>query len=115
MRLNGWQRIGMVLSAAWVLITSGAYLFELNNYPSGVASYIPHSAYEWVNDLEGTKAAHATAVAEGKDFSDKFVMIKPTFSIAGVLAISLIPAVLVWVGAYLVLYTFVWVRRGFKT
>ena len=115
MRFNGWQRIGMVLSVAWVLVTLGAYSFELKNYPSGITSYFPRTAYEWVNDPEGTKAAHSTALAEGKDFPDRFVMMKPTFSTVGMLAISSIPVVLAWVATYLGLYTFLWVRRGFKT
>ena len=115
MRINGWQRIGVVISVAWLLVTCGAYFYELKNHPSEITTYLPHSAYEWVNDYEGTKIEHEKAKAEGKDFADRFVFMKPTFSASGLLLLALCPVVLGWLAAYLFLYTYVWVKRGFET
>lgn len=33
-RLNGWARLGIVLSVAWVAISSYVYIDEIFNHPS---------------------------------------------------------------------------------
>lgn len=115
MNINGWQRIGVVISVAWLSVTCGAYFYELNNHPSEISTYLPHSAYEWLNDYEGTKIAHEKAKVEGEDFSDRFVLLKPTFSASGLVLFALLPLVLVWLAVYLFIYTYCWVKRGFET
>ncbi len=115
MRINGWQRIGIVISVLWLLATCGAYFYELKNHPSELATYLPNSAYVWVEDYAKTKIAHGEASAEGNDFSDQFVFMKPTFSASGFLKIVLCPIVIGWLAIYLVFYTYGWVKRGFET
>jgi len=115
MRLNGWQRIGVALSIVWAIAILVAYFYELNNHPSGLANYFPFMSFEWVNDVEGTRLAHAQAVADGQDFSPKVMMIMPTFSAIGAFTISILPVVVGWLVSYLFVYTILWIRRGFKT
>ena len=115
MRINGWQRIGIVISVAWLLCTLGAYFYELRNHPSEITTYLPHSVYEWVNDYDGTNIEHEKAKAEGKDFSDRFVFMKPTFNTSGLLLLILCPVMFGWFAAYLFLYAYSWVKRGFET
>ena len=115
MRINGWQRLSIVISVAWLLATCGAYFYELKNHPSELATYLPHSAYEWVEDSERTKIEHEKASAEGIDFSHRFVFLKPTFSASGFLLLVLCPIVVGWLTVYLFLYTYGWVKRGFET
>jgi hypothetical protein len=115
MNIKGWQRIGVVISVVWLLITCGAYFYELKNHPSEITIYLPNTAYEWVNDNVGTKIEHEKAKAEGKDFSDGFVFLKPTFSASGLAFFLLFPLVLAWLSIYIFLYTYQWVRRGFES
>ncbi len=114
MIIGGWQRLGIVVSVTWLLLTSWGYFYELHNHPSQLATYVPHAAYEWVDDLEATQKAHMDAQARGKDFSDRFVFGKPTFNAYGFIKLTLMPIVLAWLGVYLVLWTFRWVRKGFE-
>jgi len=115
MRINGWQRIGIAISVAWLLATCGAYFYELKNHPSLLTTYLPRSAYEWVEDYEGIKTAHEKASAEGTGFSDRFVLLKPTFSASGFLLLVLCPVVTGWLAVYVFLFTYGWVKRGFET
>lgn len=115
MRINGWQRLGILISVAWLLATSWAYFDELWNQPSEWTDYLPHSSYEWVADLDFTQKAHEDEKRQGKDFSYGIYFMKPTFSISGFLTFSLSPILASWLVVYLVLYTFRWVKRGFQT
>jgi hypothetical protein len=103
------------MSAAWLLVASWAYLHELNNHPSRLTAYIPHAGYEWIQDFGATNKAHEDARQHGKDFSDRFVFLKPTFDIYGVLKFILTPLVGSWLSVYLIIWIFKWVKRGFKT
>ena len=115
MSINGWQRLGIVVSVAWLLIASWAYFYELKNHPSELAAYIPDAGYEWIRDLDTTTKAHMNAQQRGADFSDRFVFMKPTVNTYGFIKFILTPIVASWLGVYLVLWTFRWVRRGFQT
>ena len=123
MRLNGWQRIGIVISMVWLLTAFGMYFYELKNYPSGLANYIPNIAhshiYVWVEDLEGTRIFRDQFKPENidKDFADlinRTYSLEPAFSISGLLMFTLIPVVLGWLITYLVFYTFSWIKCGFQ-
>jgi len=115
MRLNGWQRFGTVLSVAWLFVSSWGYFHELWNHPSGLTTYLPHAAYEWIPDLDATQKAHEDALQNGKDFSNQFVFLKPIFDIYGFIIFIPVPVVVSWFVVYLVLCTFRWVRHGFQT
>lgn len=123
MRLNGWQRIGIVISMVWLLSASGMYFYELKNYPSGLANYIPNIVYSniyvWVEDLEGTRIFRDQFKPENinKDFADlinRTYQLEPAFSISGLLVFTLIPVILGWLITYLVFYTFNWIKCGFQ-
>jgi hypothetical protein len=118
MRINGWQRLGILISVAWLLATSWAYFDELWNNPSAMTTYLPDSSYElyeWVSDLDFTQKAHEDHKLQGKDFAYGFIFLKPTFSISGFLTFSLSPILASWLVVYLVIYTSRWVKRGFQT
>lgn len=113
MRLNGWQRIGVLLSVVWLLASSWAYFYEINNHPSGLASYIPDAGYYWTKDFAATQKAQDHAKQRGKDFYDRFVFLKPTFDPYGFLGVTLTPLVVCWVNIYLIFWIVRWVKRGF--
>lgn len=123
MRLNGWQRIGIVISMIWLLTAFGMYFYELKNYPSGLANYIPNTVhrhiYVWVQDLEGTRIWRDQLKRENinKDFADivnRTYPLEPMFNISGLLMFTLIPVVLGWLVTYLVFYTLSWIKCGFQ-
>ena len=114
MRINGWQRLGIILSAVWLIVSSWAYFHELNNHPSDLAVYLPDSGYEWSQDLDTTNKAHEVAKQQGADFSERFVFLKPTFRMFGYLQFALTPIVICWLGVYLFIFIFRWVKRGFE-
>lgn len=114
MRINGWQRLGIVISVMWLVFSTWAYFYELRNYPSILAAYLPHAGYEWIQDIEATKKAHEDAQQHGNDFSNRFILLKPMFDTYGFLKFILSPLVICWFSVYLVLRTFLWVRRGFR-
>lgn len=114
-RLNGWARIGVVLSVAWVAISSYVYVDEIFNHPSYGATHNLCGYFKWVDDPEATEKAHLAARAEGKDFSNRFVFTKPVFSLFGYFKLGFLPIMFGWVGAYLGVHIFRWVKEGFKT
>jgi hypothetical protein len=114
-RLNGWQRIGIVLSilytviAAWVAVVerngSIRYAYDRTYYnckhPSPVAgkalSDIPFT--DEVCDQRAT-AARLDEIETGHPFTD--------------FAMTLIPVPVLWVLMYGIVYTVRWIAVGFK-
>lgn len=113
MKINGWHRIGIIASAIWLISGIFAYFHEISNHPSWL-NRLPQSAYHWVEDIEFTQKAHQDAQIEGRDFSNKYVFLKPTFKVSGFLSFTLAPIALSWIVFYLVLYIIRWVKLGFK-
>ena len=113
MKINGWQRLGTVASAIWLILGTFTYFHEISNHPSWLNGF-PQSAYHWVEDREFTQIAHKDAQLKGNDFSNKYVFLKPTFRASGFLSFTLAPIVISWVIVYLLLFTIRWVKRGFK-
>ncbi len=116
-KLNGWVRLGIVLSAAWMALTTFTYFNEIVNHPSFAARHTPmlDSYFNWVDDNEATAKAHEEAKVHGKDFSDQGVFLKPTFNLAGYFQFALLPVVIGWFGTYLIVWIFRWVNEGFRT
>ncbi len=116
-RLNGWVRLGIVLSTVWVASATFVYVNEITNHPSFAAKHLSglHGYFLWVNDIEATAKAHAEAKARGQDFSEELFFGKPTFRPAGYFQLAFLPVVIGWLGTYLVVWVFRWVREGFRT
>lgn len=114
MQLPGCHRIGIVASALWLLTAVGGYFYELVGHPSALALVLPHASYEWVSDLDATAKAHVEAKAQGKDFSNHFTLLKPTFNAVGFAILVFAPLVTVWLLVYLLSATVHWVRKGFE-
>jgi len=114
-RLNGWVRLGIVLSTAWVLLVSYIYVDELLHHPSYALRYHLDGYFGWVEDSEATKGAHAGSKAKGQEFSERYVLLKPTFSAAGYFKLTFFPVIVGWLGSYIIIWIFRWVREGFRT
>lgn len=105
MKLNGWYRIGIVISVIWLGISSFVYFQNISNYGSKDTYIVNSNYYEWVLDKE----------SGGKDIPEGFFLEIPTFKILGYLAFVLIPAVVVWVVTIIGIFVVRWVYAGFKT
>lgn len=116
-RLNGWVRLGIVMSTVWIALATFVYVNEIINHPSFLGSQVPalHGYFHWVDDLDATAKAHAEAKARGRDFSERYVFQKPTFSTLGYVALAFLPVLIGWPGTYAIVWAFRWVREGFRT
>jgi hypothetical protein len=89
MRLNGWQRIGIVASVIWA-IGAPIYLGLCRDVPSND----PQQCFQ-------TASRHFNAVTR-----------YPLFSANGAVA-ALVPVGLGWLFAYALVYLVRWIRAGF--
>ena len=105
MRLNGWQRIGIVLSIVWAV---GAAIHtrndELDTWKRGTSlDYTLCMAGKQV-DWPKCLAELTATLKKGSD---------PYWSNIAFAAFG--PVLAGWIVAYLLLWIFRWVRRGFET
>ena len=108
MRLNGWQRIGIVLSILWAV---GAAIYQRN-------ADIERAAFS-----AGLTYKGCTAVLSEKhisDFSQCGLEFDKTFRImlegswGNVAVVALLPIPFAWLLAYLAIWVLRWIRGGFK-
>ena len=112
MKLNGWQRIGVVATALWVVAVVAIACVERWGNPASVFS----SEYVF-RFVEHTPAAEQPL----RKVDPKTGEVRgPTEVIASlpplpILRAALIPPFAAWLLAYVVLWTVQWVRKGFKS
>jgi hypothetical protein len=106
-RLNGWQRIGIVLSVVWVL---GAGLYQRDVDLTNAA---------WHLDFTYSVCAETKTQHQNIDFksclgeADKNYALFVEGSWGNVVALVLVPVVLAWLLAYIIILVGRWVRSGF--
>ena len=110
-KINGWARLGIVLSVVWLAGTSFAYFNEIISYPSYFTDNLPFGIFDWIEDTEGT----AEARAKGNDFPDGFALVMPAFSLKGYFMLTVFPLLIVWLGILLSIWVIRWVKEGFRT
>jgi hypothetical protein len=104
-KLNGWQRIGVILSILWIL---GAAMHERNGQIE-LATMMAQSDRE--------ACSKSLAIAEcSKSLDDKFTehLALNSNRLENIAAASLIPALLGWLFAWLAVVVYRWVRVGFQ-
>lgn len=137
-RLNGWQRLGVVLSGLWfvfaVCVVTYRYTMNENNWFVHVAKEEPPPAPAPYPETEPTPApAPAHVEAKSNEFDRKFDAL-PLASDAEVfgqeleaeeglarelelvrcVAFVLAPIALGWIAAYAIVWAIAWVRAGFS-
>lgn len=106
-RINGWQRIGIVLSVAWVLSVGGYGAFE--HVKGG-------ETYYFVDTVKVNLPQAKDLVGHGP-FSDEEVFgyrIERHFKFDRLIAAMLVPVALFWVLAYICVYVARWIMAGFR-
>jgi hypothetical protein len=109
LRLNGWQRIGIVGSVLWV-ITAG---LVSHNIGLRRAEYMSSSMYSACADVAGTR--HDYDFSGCKSKAEKTYEDYLTRAWADALLVSFVPIPFAWLVAYMIVGVWRWVKRGFKT
>src|SRR6266446_7650316 len=114
MRLNGWQRIGLVLSIAWVL--AGGFWgnkIALDEAGARISSQLDHCVAQ--NKLRYGEYGPYDQVWTPcwNEFRANF-MRNAEGHWVGAALFALVPLPIAWLLAYALLYLVRWIRAGFK-
>jgi hypothetical protein len=108
MRLNGWQRIGLVASVIWAV---GAPIY-MDQAAQREASDRFSESYERCRDIPTNDPERC--FKQASDWSHTV----PRYTLRGdpqnVAIVSLVPIVFGWLLAYALVYLVRWIRAGFK-
>ena len=105
MKLNGWRRIGVVVSVIWAI---GAAIFERKRQVFPVDERFVIQIQQCLNPINDecfNLAEKQRSELLALDFS----------SVSNILFASLGPIVVAWLTAYLAIKVFFWVKAGFQT
>ena len=104
-KLNGWQRIGVILSILWVL---GAAMHERNGQVDSAVQMA-----QW--DREDCNKS-LVIVECVKSLDDKFhgYLSLNSNRLLNIVAIALMPVLLCWLFAWLAIVVYRWIRVGFQ-
>jgi hypothetical protein len=106
MRLNGWQRIGIVASVIWAI---------------GAPIYMDHAAQREASDRfsESYESCRAFPTIDPNRCFEQASRLydnvqRYTFSTPETAVVAFVPIVLGWLGVYALVYLVRWIRAGFK-
>ena len=103
-RLKGWQRIGIGLSLIWFLAISTWFVLHIPDAKGpGIASV-------YLQCIAEPKAVRDNCEARAEWFSQEE---RAELEVAWVWA-ALLPLLVGWLLAYIVVWTVRWIRRGFR-
>ncbi len=107
MRLGGWQRVGIVLSVAWML-GAGYYQRTADIERAANVASAAYDVCDFANSHLGDKR---DCSLESKQSFD----LQLEGSWGNVAIISFVPIPLAWLAIYLAVKIWWWIRKGFKT
>jgi hypothetical protein len=112
MKLNGWQRLGIIVSAIWLIAAPLTAKIAMNINANKMLE----------SDLHTCDLAYQGAMNAYKDVQnckDRWMKLDADASyrnigLAGFGVIGIVPAMLGWLIAYGLIFLVRWVRQGFK-
>src|SRR5438093_7248224 len=113
-RLNGWQRIGVVLSALWaVVVCSVAFISYTDATPYSQSRFVV-----WYNAKDGKELkakSHDANWVELLQEAQRRGLVEPTKSlnIDVFFMMLFVPLLIGWLVSYLSVWTVRWIVRGF--
>ena len=107
MRLNGWQRIGIVTSVAWAI---GGPIY-LDREARNEAGEVFRRTYSSCRDIETNDPNDCFRRAS--DRSDVVQRYVPSLEPTAFAVTSLLPVALGWLLVYALVYLMRWIRAGF--
>ncbi len=108
MRLNGWKRIGIVLSVLWVLVTG----FYQRNADVQKASDFMSFSYRVCTDAQSAKNNFDFDECSKKSQKDFDIWMVGSWG--NVAVIALLPIPFFWLIIYGLIKMYRWIRVGFK-
>jgi hypothetical protein len=106
MKINGWQRIGIVASVAWMI---GAYICTFNAEEKANAKHASMIIDNCIDAHKGQETGDNECLKQGEDYGIKAF---PEERNEAALVAS-VPVPLGWGFLYLVLFLVRWIKRGF--
>ncbi|MEW6426499.1 MAG: hypothetical protein AB1568_00545 [Thermodesulfobacteriota bacterium] len=132
-RLNGWQRIGIIISILWCFFIFGSVLYSYSDNDfeedlSGMCPQLWKDFCSWHNSKTGEKlslriegekrVACETLMARATELKTKYLRgdIKPELRVdyAEVLLAIFLPVIIFWITTYTLVWIVKWVRAGFS-
>lgn len=105
-RINGWQRIGIVLSILWSILVCGYTTYEFVKKVDATTYFIEVTHNEPTFDSQGRRIL-TIEEAYGEDA-------KRTIKVFNFLSAIVVPIVFGWGIVYLFIFTYHWIMFGFK-
>ena len=112
MKLNGWKRIGIIISVAWIL-GGGAYTYQSGLDSRSKWIVAQHVACDNDSAVYHEDAARERAFNECNQIADEGLAIALKEARISAVIVAFAPVPLGWGFAYLFLSLIRWVRKGF--
>jgi hypothetical protein len=115
-RLNGWQRIGVILSLLWVIVVGGSSVLEYFQLVHHNAYFVEMTRPESAPSSEDReKPERREPLPEGfRRYSDALQATEPHVRLDRVVAAIVFPLGAAWILAYLLVIGARWVAAGFR-
>jgi hypothetical protein len=104
MKLNGWQRIGVILSMLWVVSIASYVAYEYRKGSFSSSIFI---------EVVASKTGESMRQFKTNQFSD-LIPVETKLKYHQILYCLFLPLLLSWLGVYLVVYFYKWIAAGFK-
>lgn len=105
MKLNGWQRIGVVVSIIWGI---GAAIYERKHQVDSVNDI-------WLARLSQCSPAFSDECFDLASKQHAELLALNSSNVSNILYVSLGPILVGWLTAYLAIKVFFWVKTGFQS
>ena len=109
-KLNGWQRIGIIISLLWILamfVVAAKEIFDWMTSGGCWGASHPNNLFiNWVETMQ--------PCPERCDPLNLLFLWKGSFRIGRFFSLLILPVIAGWVGSYCVLWVACWVKEGFK-
>jgi hypothetical protein len=108
-KLNGWARIGVVVSVVWILAVFAVVVTEYLSDPRSSTFFV-----YWVNSKTGDPIPPNVT---RNHFFDLIFDVLPGERVVNwgrLLGVLIFPVIAGWFSAYLGIWTFRWIRQGFE-
>ena len=103
MKLNGWQRIGVVASVLWAI---GAAIYERTSQVSTATEFYKNALSNCPIELYGACSQKTTETYKSLLFFD-------SVKVADIVFVAIGPVISGWILAYLTVKIVCWVKAGF--
>ena len=107
MKLNGWERLGIVASVLWVVVVVGVACVE--RWGS-----IPYQQFYFVEFVPDPTREPVTEVSPETGKQHSYKPVTMSLSPMLVLRAALFPLLIVWPLIYAIVWVVRWVKRGFS-